>query len=157
MAYHRYHRVDTRIVRIFNTYGPRMRLRDGRVVPAFIGQALNGQPLTVFGDGSQTRSFCYVSDLIDGIFKLAMSDFHEPINVGNPREMTIKQFADEIIRITGTKSTIEYKPLPIDDPRVRQPNIVRAKEVLHWQPRVDFEEGIKTTIEYFKGSVALPR
>src|SRR5881394_4013141 len=153
MAYHRYHRVDTRIVRIFNTYGPRMRLRDGRVVPAFIGQALNGQPLTVFGDGSQTRSFCYVSDLIDGIFKLATSDFHEPVNLGNPREMTIKQFANEIIRITGAKSAIEYKPLPVDDPRVRQPNIARAKEVLGWQPRVDFEEGIKTTIEYFKESL----
>ena len=131
-----------------------MRLRDGRVVPAFIGQALNGQPLTVFGDGSQTRSFCYVSDLIDGIFKLAMSDFHEPVNLGNPREMTIKQFADEIIRITGTKSAIEYKSLPIDDPRVRQPNIARAKDVLGWEPRVDFEEGIKTTIEYFKESLA---
>ena len=157
MAYHRYHRVDTRIVRIFNTYGPRMRLRDGRVVPAFIGQALNGQPLTVFGDGSQTRSFCYVSDLIDGIFKLATSDFHEPVNLGNPREMTIKQFADEIIRITGTKSAIEYKPLPIDDPRVRQPDIARAKEVLGWQPRVDFEEGIKTTIDYFRESLASPR
>ena len=153
MAYHRYHGVDTKIVRIFNTYGPRMRLRDGRVVPAFIGQALNGQPLTVFGDGSQTRSFCYVSDLIDGIFKLAMSDFHEPVNLGNPREMTIKQFADEIIRITGTKSTIDHKPLPIDDPRVRQPDITRAKEVLGWGPRVDFEEGIKTTIEYFKESL----
>ena len=112
MAYHRYHRVDTRIVRIFNTYGPRMRLRDGRVVPAFIGQALNGQPLTVFGDGSQTRSFCYVSDLIDGIFKLAMSDFHEPVNIGNPREMTIKQFADEIIRITGTKSQLNTNRCP---------------------------------------------
>src|SRR5207244_748396 len=122
MAYHRYHRVDTKIVRIFNTYGPRMRLRDGRVVPAFIGQALNGQPLTVFGDGSQTRSFCYVSDLIDGIFKLAMSNFHEPVNLGNPREMTIKQFADEIIRITGTQSAIGYKPLPVDDPKVRQPD-----------------------------------
>ena len=130
-----------------------MRLRDGRVVPAFIGQALNGQPLTVFGDGSQTRSFCYVSDLIDGIFKLAMSDFHEPANIGNPREMTIKQFADEIIRITGTKSAIEYKPLPIDDPRVRQPNIARAKDVLDWEPRVDFDEGIKTTIEYFNKSL----
>jgi dTDP-glucose 4,6-dehydratase len=130
-----------------------MRLRDGRVVPAFIGQALNGQPLTVFGDGSQTRSFCYVSDLIDGIFKLAMSDFHEPVNIGNPREMTIKQFADEIIRITGTKSAIEYKPLPIDDPRVRQPNIARAKDVLDWEPRVDFDEGIKTTIEYFNKSL----
>jgi dTDP-glucose 4,6-dehydratase len=130
-----------------------MRLRDGRVVPAFIGQALNGQPLTVFGDGSQTRSFCYVSDLIEGIFKLATSDFHEPINLGNPREMTIKQFANEIIRITGTKSAIEYKPLPVDDPRVRQPDIARAKEVLGWEPRVHFEEGIKTTIEYFKESL----
>jgi dTDP-glucose 4,6-dehydratase len=130
-----------------------MRLRDGRVVPAFIGQALNGQPLTVFGDGSQTRSFCYVSDLIDGIFKLAMSDFHEPVNLGNPREMTIKQFADEIIRITGTKSVMEYKPLPIDDPKVRQPDIARAKKVLGWQPRVDFEEGIKTTVEYFRESL----
>ena len=134
-----------------------MRLRDGRVVPAFIGQALNGQPLTVFGDGSQTRSFCYVSDLIDGIFRLAMSDFHEPVNLGNPREMTIRQFADEIIRITGTKSAIEYRPLPVDDPRVRQPNIARAKEVLGWKPRVDFEQGIKTTIEYFRGSLASPR
>jgi len=153
MAYHRYHRVDTRIVRIFNTYGPRMRLRDGRVVPAFIGQALNGLPLTVFGDGSQTRSFCYASDLIDGIFNLAMSDFHEPVNLGNPREMTIKQFAEEIIRITETKSGIEYKPLPIDDPRVRQPDITRAKEVLGWEPRVDFEEGIKITIDYFKESL----
>ena len=134
-----------------------MRLRDGRVVPAFIGQALNGRPLTVFGDGSQTRSFCYVSDLIDGIFKLAMSDFHEPVNLGNPREMTIKQFAEEIIRITGTKSAIEYKPLPVDDPRVRQPDIARAKDVLGWEPRVDFEEGIKTTIEYFKESLASRR
>src|SRR5882672_5104671 len=151
MAYHRYHRVETRIVRIFNTYGPRMRLRDGRVVPAFIGQALNGQPLTVFGDGSQTRSFCYVSDLIEGIFKLAMSDFHEPVNLGNPREMTIKQFADEIIRITGTKSQIEYKPLPVDDPKVRQPDIGRARKVLGWEPRVNFEEGIVQTIEYFRG------
>ena len=153
MAYHRYHRVDTRIVRIFNTYGPRMRLCDGRVVPAFIGQALSGQPLSVFGDGSQTRSFCYVSDLIDGIFRLAMSDFHEPVNIGNPREMTIKQFAEEIIRITGTKSTIEYKPLPVDDPKVRQPDITRAKKVLNWQPRVEFDEGIKKTIEYFKESL----
>jgi dTDP-glucose 4,6-dehydratase len=150
MAYHRYHKVDTKIVRIFNTYGPRMRLRDGRVVPAFIGQALSGMPLTVFGDGSQTRSFCYVSDLIDGIFRLAMSDFHEPVNIGNPREMTIKQFADEIIRITGAKSKIEYKPLPVDDPKVRQPDISRAKKVLVWEPRVKFEEGIKKTIEYFR-------
>jgi dTDP-glucose 4,6-dehydratase len=150
MAYHRYHKVDTKIVRIFNTYGPRMRLRDGRVVPAFIGQALNGVPLTVFGDGSQTRSFCYVSDLIEGIFKLAMSDFHEPVNIGNPREMTIKQFAEEIIRIIGADSTIEYKPLPIDDPKVRQPDITRAKKVLGWEPRVKFDEGIKKTIEYFR-------
>jgi dTDP-glucose 4,6-dehydratase len=150
MAYHRYHKVDTRIVRIFNTYGPRMRLRDGRVVPAFIGQALAEKPLTVFGDGSQTRSFCYVSDLIDGIFKLAMSDFHEPVNIGNPREMTIKQFAEEILRITGAKSKIEYRPLPEDDPKVRQPDISRAKKILGWEPKVHFEEGIKKTIEYFR-------
>src|SRR5881409_272756 len=153
MAYHRYHRVDTRIVRIFNTYGPRMRLRDGRVVPAFIGEALKGEPLTIFGDGSQTRSFCYVSDLIDGIFKLAMSDFHEPVNIGNPREMTIQQFAEEIRRITGTTSEIEYRPLPVDDPKVRQPNIGRAKKILGWEPRVSFEEGIQKTIKYFKESL----
>src|SRR2546429_852257 len=153
MAYHRYHRIDTKIVRIFNTYGPRMRLRDGRVVPAFIGQALSGQSLSVFGDGSQTRSFCYVSDLIDGIFRLAMSDFHEPVNLGNPREMTIKQFADEIIRITGTKSAVDYKPLPVDDPKVRQPDITRAKKILDWEPRVEFEEGIKQTIDYFRASL----
>src|SRR5438094_3205419 len=152
LAYHRLHRVDTRIVRIFNTYGSRMRLRDGRAVPAFIGQALSGQPLSVFGDGSQTRSLCYVSDLIDGIFRLAMSDFHEPVNLGNPREMTIKQFADEIIRITGTKSTVDYKPLPVDDPKVRQPDITRAKKILDWEPRVEFEEGIKKTIDYFEES-----
>src|SRR5713226_6637054 len=153
MAYHRYHKVDTKIVRIFNTYGPRMRLRDGRVVPAFIGQALAGKPLTVFGDGSQTRSFCYVSDLIDGIFKLAMSDYHEPVNIGNPREMTIKQFAEEIIRITGARSTIEYKPLPVDDPKVRQPDISRAKKVLSWEPKIQFEQGIKETIEYFRNAL----
>ena len=150
MAYHRYHGIDTKIVRIFNTYGPRMRLRDGRVVPAFIGQALAGIPLTIFGDGSQTRSFCYVSDLIDGIFRLAMSDFHEPVNIGNPREMTIKQFAEEISRITGTKSRIEHRPLPVDDPKVRQPDISRAREILSWQPQVDFDEGIAQTIEYFR-------
>src|SRR5438046_3399411 len=150
MAYHRHHGIDTQIVRIFNTYGPRMRLRDGRVVPAFIGQALSETPLTIFGDGSQTRSFCYVSDLIDGIFRLAMSDFHEPVNIGNPREMTIKQFAEEIIRITGTKSQIEYKPLPVDDPKVRQPDITRAKKVLGWEPRVHFEQGIIQTIDYFR-------
>ena len=150
MAYHRYHDVDTKIVRIFNTYGPRMRLHDGRVVPAFISEALTGKPLTIFGDGSQTRSFCYVSDLIDGIFRLAMSDFHEPVNIGNPREMTIKEFADEIIRITGTKSGIEYRPLPEDDPKVRQPDITRAKKILGWQPQIDFDEGIRETIEYFR-------
>jgi dTDP-glucose 4,6-dehydratase len=150
MAYHRYHGIDTKIVRIFNTYGPRMRLRDGRVVPAFIGQALSGIPLTIFGDGAQTRSFCYVSDLIDGIFRLSQSDFHEPVNIGNPREMTIKQFAEEIIRITGTKSGIEYKPLPVDDPEVRQPDISRAKKILGWEPKVEFEEGITRTIEYFR-------
>ena len=153
MAYHRYHKVDTKIVRIFNTYGPRMRLRDGRVVPAFIGQALKDEPLTVFGDGSQTRSFCYVSDLIDGIFRLAMSDFHEPVNVGNPREMTIKQFGEEIIRITGAKSRIDYKPLPVDDPKVRQPDISRAKKILGWEPKVEFDEGIKKTIEYFRNAL----
>lgn len=150
MAYHRFHQIDTKIVRIFNTYGPRMRLRDGRVVPAFIGQALSGQPLTIFGDGSQTRSFCYVSDLIDGIYRLAMSNFHEPVNIGNPREMTIKQFAEEIIRITGTQSGIEYRSLPVDDPKVRQPDITRAKTILGWEPRVDFDEGIRKTVDYFK-------
>jgi dTDP-glucose 4,6-dehydratase len=153
MAYHRYHKIDTKIVRIFNTYGPRMRLRDGRVVPAFIGQALSETPLTIFGDGSQTRSFCYVSDLIDGIFKLAMSDFHEPVNIGNPREMTIKQFAEEILRITGAKSKIEYRPLPVDDPKVRQPDITRAKKVLGWEPKVQFDEGIRKTIDYFRESL----
>ena len=155
MAYHRFHNLDTKIVRIFNTYGPRMRLRDGRVVPAIIGQALTGKPLTVFGDGTQTRSFCYVSDLIDGIFRLATSDFHEPVNLGNPCEMTIQQFAEEIRRITGTKSPIEYKPLPVDDPKVRQPDITRAKKVLGWEPKVDFDEGIRKTIEYFQEHIEL--
>lgn len=153
MAYHRFHNVDTKIVRIFNTYGPRMRLRDGRVVPAFIGQALTGQPLTIFGDGSQTRSFCYVSDLIDGIYRLALSDFHEPVNIGNPREMTIHQFAEEIIKITGSHSTIETRPLPVDDPKVRQPDITRARKVLGWEPKVSFEQGISTTIDYFRTRV----
>ena len=150
MAYHRFHKIDTKIVRIFNTYGPRMRLRDGRVVPALISQALTNQPLTIFGDGSQTRSFCYVSDLIDGIYRLAMSDFHEPVNIGNPTEMTIKQFAEEIIRITGTSASIEYHPLPVDDPKVRQPDITRARKILNWEPRVDFEHGIKQAIDYFQ-------
>lgn len=153
MAYHRYHNVNTKIVRIFNTYGPRMRLRDGRVVPAFIGQALTGQNLTIFGDGSQTRSFCYVSDLIDGIYRLAMSNFHEPVNIGNPREMTIKEFAEQILRITGSRSQIEYCPLPVDDPKVRQPDITRASTVLGWMPKVEFEVGIRQTVEYFRPRV----
>ncbi|NDG70864.1 MAG: SDR family oxidoreductase [Proteobacteria bacterium] len=153
MAYHRYHGMNTHIVRIFNTYGPRMRLDDGRVVPAFIGQALTGQPLTIFGDGSQTRSFCFVSDLIDGIFRLMMSDFHEPVNIGNPREMTIRQFAEEILRITGAACQIEHKPLPVDDPKVRQPDITRAKTILSWEPKVDFDKGIRETIEFFRGRV----
>lgn len=154
MAYHRTHGVDTKIVRIFNTYGPRMRLRDGRVVPAFIGQALTGKDISVFGDGSQTRSFCYCSDLIDGIYRLSQSDQHEPVNIGNPREMTIKEFAEEIIKFTGSQSKIVYKPLPVDDPKVRQPDITRARTLLGWEPRVAFEEGISKTIEFFRGRVA---
>ena len=153
MAYHRYHHVDTKIVRIFNTYGPRMRLRDGRVVPAFIGQALTGEPLTIFGDGSQTRSFTFVSDLIDGIYRLALSDFHEPVNIGNPREMTIAQFAEAILKITGSKSGLENRPVPVDDPKVRQPDITRARKVLGWEPKIPFEEGIVTTIDYFRTRV----
>jgi dTDP-glucose 4,6-dehydratase len=155
MAYHRYHGVNTKIVRIFNTYGPRMRLKDGRVVPAFISQALNHEPLTVFGDGSQTRSFCYVSDLIDGIFRLALSDYHEPVNIGNPGEMTIFDFARKILAITGAKSEIVTKPLPVDDPKVRQPDITRAKKLLGWEPKVDFESGIRETIVYFKDKLAI--
>ena len=155
MAYHRFHSVDTKIVRIFNTYGPRMRLRDGRVVPAFISQALNNEPLTVFGDGSQTRSFCYVSDLIDGIFRLALSDFHEPVNIGNPAEMTILDFAQKILALTGSTAQIVFKPLPVDDPRVRQPDITRAKRLLGWQPKVDFESGVRETIGYFKQKLGL--
>jgi dTDP-glucose 4,6-dehydratase len=150
MAYHRFHSMDTKIVRIFNTYGPRMRLRDGRVVPAFISQALNNEPLTVFGDGSQTRSFCYVSDLIDGIVRLALSDFHEPVNIGNPGEMTILDFAQKILALTGSTAQVVFKPLPVDDPRVRQPDISRAKRLLGWQPKVDFESGVRETIGYFK-------
>ncbi|XHR28252.1 MAG: UDP-glucuronic acid decarboxylase family protein [Chthoniobacteraceae bacterium] len=153
MAYHRYHHVNTHIVRIFNTYGPRMRLRDGRVVPAFIGEALTGAPITIFGDGSQTRSFCYVSDLIDGIYRLMLSDFHEPVNIGNPREMTIREFAEQIIKITGSHSTIETHPLPVDDPKVRKPDITRARKLLGWEPKVTFEEGIVKTIDYFRPRV----
>ena len=150
MAYHRSHGVDTKIIRIFNTYGPRMRLHDGRVVPAFIGQALDGEPLTVFGDGSQTRSFCYVSDLVDGIYRLSQSDLHEPVNIGNPREMTILEFAEKILALVDTDSKIEYKPLPEDDPKVRQPNIGRAQAELDWEPQIPFEEGIVETINYFR-------
>jgi len=157
VAYHRYHGVDTKIVRIFNTYGPRMRVKDGRAVPAFMSQALRNEDVTVFGDGTQTRSFTYITDLVDGIIMLMLSNEHGPINIGNPREMTIKQFADEIIRLTGTRATTEFKPLPVDDPKVRQPDISRAKEILDWEPRVRFEEGIKKTIEYFRESLAAPR
>lgn len=150
MAYHRFHGVETRIVRIFNTYGPRMRLNDGRVLPAFIGQALRGEDLTVFGDGSQTRSFCYVDDLIEGIFRLLHSDYVEPVNVGNPDEITIGEFAEEIIKLTGTSQKVIYKPLPQDDPMQRQPNIDRARKILGWEPKVSRQEGLKITYEYFK-------
>ena len=150
MAYHRAHGVDTKIVRIFNTYGPRMRLRDGRVVPAFIGQALEGKPLTVFGDGSQTRSFCYVSDLIDGIFRLSQHETHEPVNIGNPAEMTVREFAEKTIAMIETESEIDFRPLPEDDPKVRQPDITRAREWLGWEPQVPFDEGISETIAYFR-------
>lgn len=150
MAYHRYHGLDTRIVRIFNTYGPRMRLDDGRALPAFVGQALRGEDITVFGDGSQTRSFCYVSDLVDGIYKLLMSNEVDPVNIGNPSEITIKQFAEEVIKLTGTQSKIVYQELPVDDPKVRQPNIEKAKRILGWEPKVGRSEGLKTTIDYFK-------
>lgn len=156
MAYHRYHQVDTKIVRIFNTYGPRMRLEDGRVVPAFIGQALQGQPLTVFGDGSQTRSFCYVSDLIDGIFRLSQSNYHEPVNIGNPGEMTVLQFAKAILAMTGSKSEIDFRPLPVDDPKVRQPDIGLARKLLAWEPKVSFDEGIEKTVNYFREFLAIP-
>jgi dTDP-glucose 4,6-dehydratase len=155
MAYHRFHQVDTKIVRIFNTYGPRMRLEDGRVVPAFIGQALQGRPLTMFGDGSQTRSFCYVSDLVDGIFRLSQSNYHEPVNIGNPAEMTVKQFAMAILAMTGSKSEVEYRPLPVDDPKVRQPDISLAKRILGWEPKVSFDEGIQKTVSYFRDFLAI--
>jgi dTDP-glucose 4,6-dehydratase len=150
MAYHRYHEVDTKIVRIFNTYGPRMRARDGRVVPAFISQALAGEPITVFGDGKQTRSFCYVSDLIDGIFRLAMSGETGPMNIGNPGEMTVLDLAEKVIALTGSPSTITHKPLPVDDPKVRQPNIALARKTLGWEPRVSVDEGLPRVIEDFR-------
>ena len=150
MAYHRYHGVDTRIVRIFNTYGPRMRPRDGRVVPAFIQQALANEPLTVFGDGSQTRSFCFVDDLIEGIYRLLISDRVEPTNIGNPHEMTILQFAERIKKLTNSSSSISFKPLPKDDPKIRQPDITAARKHLEWEPRVPLDEGLSKTIEYFR-------
>jgi dTDP-glucose 4,6-dehydratase len=150
MAYHTYHSLETRIVRIFNTYGPRMRLNDGRVLPAFIGQALRGEDLTVFGDGSQTRSFCYVDDQVEGIYKLLLSDYHLPVNIGNPDEITIRQFAEEIVKLTGTKQKIVFMPLPQDDPKQRQPDTTRAREILGWEARVSRAEGLKITYEYFK-------
>lgn len=150
MAYHNFHGVETRIVRIFNTYGPRMRLNDGRVLPAFIGQAIRGEDLTIFGDGSQTRSFCYVDDLVEGIVRLLHSDYPYPVNIGNPSEISIRDFAEEIIKLTGTKQKVIYKDLPVDDPKQRQPNITRAKEILSWEPKIDRQEGLKITYEYFK-------
>jgi dTDP-glucose 4,6-dehydratase len=150
MAYHTYHGLETRIVRIFNTYGPRMRLNDGRVLPAFIGQALRGEDLTMFGDGSQTRSFCYVDDLVDGIFKLLQSDYAGPVNIGNPDEITIKDFGEEIIKLTGTAQKLISKPLPKDDPKQRKPDITLARKLLGWEPKVNRADGLKITYEYFK-------
>ena len=150
MAYHTYHDLETRIIRIFNTYGPRMRLNDGRVLPAFIGQALRGEDLTVFGDGTQTRSFCYVDDEVDGIFRLLMSDYYLPMNIGNPNEITIGDFAEEIVKLTGTKQKVVYKPLPQDDPKQRQPDITKARQILGWEPKVSRSEGLRITYEYFK-------
>ncbi|HAI76540.1 MAG TPA: NAD-dependent dehydratase [Microscillaceae bacterium] len=156
MAYHTYHGLETRIVRIFNTYGPRMRLDDGRALPAFISQALRGEDLTVFGDGSQTRSFCYVDDLVEGIYRLLLSDYPYPVNIGNPDEITIKEFAEEIIKLTNTQQKVVYHPLPKDDPKQRQPDITRAKEILGWTPKVSRAEGLKITYEYFKSIINSP-
>jgi dTDP-glucose 4,6-dehydratase len=153
MAYHTFHQVDTRIIRIFNTYGPRMRLNDGRALPAFIGQALRGEDMTVFGDGSQTRSFCYVADLVEGIYRLLMSDYTQPVNIGNPNEISLKDFAEEVLKLTGSGVKIIYKPLPVDDPKQRQPDITKAKTLLGWEPKVERAEGLKMTYDYFK---ALP-
>ena len=154
MAYHRYHGVETRIVRIFNTYGPRMRPNDGRVVSNFVVQALTGAPLTIYGDGSQTRSFCYVSDLVDGIYRLLLSDESDPVNIGNPGEFTVRQLAEQVIRLTGSSSVIEARPLPVDDPKVRQPDITRATTILGWGPKVPLEEGLQHTIEFFRRRLA---
>lgn len=150
MAYHTFHGLETRIVRIFNTYGPRMRLNDGRALPAFIGQALRGEDLTLFGDGSQTRSFCYVDDLIEGIYRLLLSDYVYPVNIGNPNEITLKDFAEEVLKLTGSSVKIAYKPLPVDDPKQRRPDITKAKEILGWEPKIDRAEGLKRTYDYFK-------
>jgi len=152
-AYRRYHNLDTKIVRIFNTYGPRMRIRDGRAVPAFISQALKGEDVTIFGDGSQTRSFCYISDLVDGIIRLMLSELNDPVNIGNPHELTIKEIAETIIRMTGSSSRLVYQPLPTDDPKVRKPDITRARTLLGWEPKVSLEEGLTRTIEYFKTKI----
>jgi dTDP-glucose 4,6-dehydratase len=157
MAYHYSHKIDTKIARIFNTYGPRMRLNDGRAIPTFIAQALRDEGLTVFGNGTQTRSFCHISDLVDGIFRLMVSNCNEPINLGNPREMTIQEMAEAVIRMTGSKSKIDYKPLPIDDPKVRQPNIERARKVLGWSPKTELNEGLSTTIDYFRKKLQATR
>ncbi len=154
MGYHRYHNVATRIVRIFNTYGPRMRLNDGRALPAFMGQALEGRPITVFGDGSQTRSFCYVDDLVDGIYRLLHSEESLPVNIGNPSEMTILEFAKKVVELTGSASEISYQPLPEDDPKVRQPDISKARRLLEWEPKIDLETGLRRTLDYFRGQVA---
>ncbi len=150
VAYHRYHGVDTKIVRIFNTYGPRMRVNDGRAVPTFIPQALRGEDITIFGDGSQTRSFTYISDLVDGVIRLMTSNLNEPVNIGNPHEMTIAEIATTIIRMTGARSQLVYRPLPTDDPKVRQPDITKAQTLLGWEPKVHLEEGLERTIEYFR-------
>ncbi len=153
MGYHRYHGLDTKIVRIFNTYGPRMRVRDGRAVPAFISQALAGEDVTIFGDGTQTRSFCYISDLVDGIIRLMQSELNDPVNIGNPHELTIKEIAETIIRMTGSSSRIVYQPLPTDDPKVRRPDITRARTLLNWEPKVGLEDGLTRTIEYFRRKI----
>jgi dTDP-glucose 4,6-dehydratase len=150
MAYHNFHNVDTRIIRIFNTYGPRMRLDDGRALPTFVNQALHGEDITVFGDGSQTRSFCYVDDLVDGIYRLLLSDYHMPVNIGNPVEISLQQFAEEVLTLTGANVKIIYKPLPQDDPKQRKPDITKAKALLGWEPKVDRSEGLKRTLAYFK-------
>jgi dTDP-glucose 4,6-dehydratase len=153
MAYHRYHGVDTRILRIFNTYGPRMRLDDGRALPAFMGQALRGEPITVFGDGSQTRSFQYVDDLVEGIWRLLHSGEHDPVNIGNPDEVSILEFAQEVVELTGSSSEIIHQDLPADDPKIRQPDITRAREILGWEPRVDRADGLRRTLDYFREKV----